>query len=91
MTTRNSNIPSKGAQGTSPQKGTIPDARLTFLVERALLDDTPSPDVEVAFQACRCRIEAQEKSVKADGEAQETTQKPKEASEDATVAMGRGG
>ena len=85
MTTRNSNIPSKGAQGTSPQEGTIQDARLTFLVERALLDDTPSPDVEVAFQACRCRIEAQEKSVKADGEAQETTQKPKEASEDATV------
>ena len=85
MTTRNSNIPSRGAQGTSPQEGTIQDARLTFLVERALLDDTPSPDVEVAFQTCRCRIEAQEKSVKADGEAQETTQKPKEASKDATV------
>ena len=85
MTTRNSNIPSKEAQGTSPQESTIQDARLTFLVERALLDDTPSPDVEVAFQTCRCRIEAQEKSVKADGEAQETTQKTKEASENATV------
>jgi len=85
MTIRNSNIPSKGAKETSPQKDTVHDDRLTFLVERALLDDTPSPDVEVAFQACRCRIEAQEKSVKADGEAQETTQKTKEASEDATV------
>ena len=85
MTIRNSNIPSKSAKETSPQKDTVQDDRLTFLVERALLDDTPSPDVEVAFQACRCRIEAQEKSVKADGEAQETTQKTKEASEDATV------
>lgn len=84
MTTRNNNIPSRGAQGTSPQEGTIQDARLTFLVERALLDDTPSPDVEVAFQACRRRVEAQE-TVKAGNKTREIARKVAETNEDGTA------
>lgn len=55
-----------------------------FLVERALRDDTPSPDVEAAFQACRRRVEAQE-TVKAGNKTREIARKVAETNEDGTA------
>lgn len=81
MTIRNSNIPSKGAKETSPQKDTAQDDRLTFLVERALLDDTPSPDAEEAFQACQRRVDVRE-SVKSGYKARKIARIIAETNED---------
>ena len=84
MTTRNNNIPPQGANRMSSQEETVQDDRLMFLVERALRDDTPSPDVEAAFQACRRRVEAQE-TVKAGNKTREIARKVAETNEDGTA------
>lgn len=68
----------------SSQEETVQDDRLMFLVERALRDDTPSPDVEAAFQACRRRVEAQE-TVKAGNKTREIARKVAETNEDGTA------
>jgi ferric-dicitrate binding protein FerR (iron transport regulator) len=68
----------------SSQEEAIQDDRLMFLVERALRDDTPSPDVEAAFQACRRRVEAQE-TVKAGNKTREIARKVAETNEDGTA------
>lgn len=84
MTTRNNNIPPQGANRMSSQEETVQDYRLMFLVERALRDDTPSPDVEAAFQACRRRVEAQE-TVKAGNKTREIAREIAETNEDGTA------